>query len=320
MKVLITGATGLVGRMVVDEFLKYEKCEEVIALGRNEEKLAILKNKGATTLKFDLTADETEYSKLDTWADAVWVHCAAAVSGANEDVLNAVNVEGTRKLIQRAESHNVRFIHISSITVYGATPGDFSESAPYNPGSRYAISKIKAEEIVKESNLNWTMIRPPYIGGPGDENFLRECKTRITAHKMPLLSKNGELALVDARDIASCIRVIYNNDKSKHEIYNIQGGTMGYREFVHLFGDRLGGDKPYGKNYPYFFVYTVGWLLDMIAKLKGKTNERGISRYRIKSLSSKRTMNTNKLESDIGFKPHYTIEMSINDFIASESV
>lgn len=320
MKVLITGATGLVGRMVVNEFLNYDKCEEVVALGRNEEKLAKLNKLGATTLKFDLTVDESEYEKLDNWGDAVWIHCAAAVSGANEDVLNAVNVEGTRKLVQRAEKHDARFIHISSITVYGSTPGDFEEDAPYNPGSRYAISKIKAEEIVIKSKLDWTMIRPPLIGGPGDENFLLECETRISAHKMPILGRDGELALVDARDIASCIKMIYNNEKTSKEIYNIQGGTIGYKAFVYLFGDSLGGNKPYGKHYPYFFVYSVGWVLDMIAKLKGRTNERGISRYRIKSLSSKRTMSTKKLETEIGFKPNYTIQMTVNDYIASESV
>lgn len=319
MKVLITGATGLVGRMVVNEFLNFDECEEVIALGRNEDKLAKLKDLGATAVKFDLTAGEFEFKKLDKWADALWIHCAAAVSGANQDVLDAVNIEGTRKLVERAEKHDVRFIHISSITVYGSTPGDFPEDAPFNPGSKYAVTKIAAEEIVKGSKLRWTMIRPPYIGGPGDENFLLEFKTRIVAHKMPILSKNGKLAIVDARDIASCIRMLYDNDKSYKEIYNIQGGTMGYKEFVFLLGDSLGGEKPYGKNYPYFFVYAVGWVLDMIAKVKGQTNERAISRYRIKSLASLRTMSTKKLETEIGFKPSYTIEMTVNDYVASES-
>ncbi|MCY3410343.1 MAG: NAD(P)-dependent oxidoreductase [Candidatus Heimdallarchaeota archaeon] len=314
MKILVTGATGLLGHNVVIKFLKLGF--EVVALGRQKDKLEELSKLGAEILEFDITSSYENYNQLEVGA-STWIHCAAAVSGAEEHTLHAVNVEGTSKLVKKAEELDIRFIHISSITVYGIKSGQYTEDAPYDPPTKYAISKVQAEEIIINSNLKWTMLRPPYIGGPNDRNFLVEFGERIKKRKMPLMKKNGKIAYIDARDIAEVIAIVIDDSNAVGEIFNVQSTIIGLTEFIELMGDKLGCEKPYGMKIPYPALMTLATLLDLSKKIMGKTNERGISRYRIKNLISNRTMSIDKLMKFYNFKAKYPLEQSIDDWIES---
>ncbi|MHA2250277.1 MAG: NAD-dependent epimerase/dehydratase family protein [Candidatus Kariarchaeaceae archaeon] len=319
MKAIVTGATGLVGRHVTLQLLSESwnnQFESVLALGRNQLKLQELTEFGAITEILDLTSNYEEFALLDNWGDAVWFHCAAALSGSKSETLHEVNSTGTKKLIKKAEELSVkRFIHVSSVTVYGLSGGNFLEDQPKNPQSSYGKSKLESETIVMNSTLDWTIFRPSFIGGPYDQNFLLEFTNRINAHKMPFLSREGTIAYIDARDLASCMVQSCVVDKTKRQIYNIQNDKIGYRKFVHLLGDSLKAEKPYGKNYPYYLVLFIGLLNEIFSKIRGKSAERGITRYRIKSLSSNRTMNIDKVKEDLSFNPEYSLEKSIMDWI-----
>ena len=112
---------------------------------------------------------------------AAVVHCAAHVHRPDETaeeirLFEAVNVEGTAKLVRAAQAAGIeRFVLVSSSVVYGASTGVAAqEGAAPAPMSAYGRSKVQAEELVRGSALAWVIARPATIFGGGDRaNFRR---------------------------------------------------------------------------------------------------------------------------------------------------
>lgn len=326
MKYVITGSTGLVGRNLTEYILENKTdTDDVLATGRNPEILKILEELGAKTKPLDLTADISEYNSLDDYGgkEAVWFHCAAAVTGASDTSFRDINIGGTQKLIQKAEELKIKkFILVSSISIYGLHSKEssgFREDQEYNPGGTYGESKLEQESLIKSSSLKWLIFRPPYIGGPNDKNVLVEFSKRIKSGKMPLFSKSGYMGYVDARDLAS---MMFKASKSEiiNEAYNIQSTACTLDEFVETLGKNLELDPPYGKKYPYRLVMTLGYINDFFAKLRGKSGARSISAYRIKALTSNRILDTAKITKDLEFDPKFTLDQSIKDWLKTTSV
>jgi uncharacterized protein YbjT (DUF2867 family) len=98
-------------------------------------------------------------ARLVERADAV-IHIAGLISGSRT-AFEAVNVQGTAALIDAARYAGVRrFIHVSSLA---AREPELSD---------YGWSKAESERIVAASGLDWTIVRPPAVFGPGDRETL----------------------------------------------------------------------------------------------------------------------------------------------------
>lgn len=181
-RVLVTGASGFVGRRVCAELgrLGYR----VTAVSRT----AGISIPGASELAvISEIGPDTRWDGLLEGQQAV-IHLAARVHVMNEkesDPLAAfarVNTHGTERLARQAADAGVgRLVYLSSIKVNGeGTDGraPFSEKDTPSPADAYAISKWRAEEILgrvsKETGLEAVVIRPPLVYGPGVKaNFLR---------------------------------------------------------------------------------------------------------------------------------------------------
>lgn len=145
----LTGATGFVGSMVLD--LARQQGLAVRALTRKpQDRVA-----GIEWVPGSL-ADRAALAELCRGAGAV-LHIAGAVNLPTREEFAAANVAGTQGLVEAARAAGIsRFVHVSSL-------------AAREPGlSDYGWSKAGAEDVVRDSGLDWTMIRPPAIYGPRD--------------------------------------------------------------------------------------------------------------------------------------------------------
>lgn len=112
--------------------------------------------------------DLTEPADVATAVDGVdaVVHLAAIlppVADERPELAQRVNVDGTRVLIEEAQRAvpGVRFVFSSSVSVYGK-PGDdevITTNTPLSPDDKYARTKAESEEIVRESGLDWVVLR-----------------------------------------------------------------------------------------------------------------------------------------------------------------
>lgn len=171
MRVLVTGATGFVGRAVVSRLV--ERGTVVHALARRPITIP-----GCETIVGDLTGDLPDLPTVD----AV-VHLASPPATGSPDEADAlfrdVIVSGTERLIGKLRSGGVRrVVYASSVKVLGEASGAraWDEETPPAPESEYGRSKLQAERmLLEEDALGAVVLRFPILYGPGmtTRNMLR---------------------------------------------------------------------------------------------------------------------------------------------------
>jgi nucleoside-diphosphate-sugar epimerase len=216
MKVMVTGANGLVGSALLRRLQKEPDLQLIAGLRSSRD------CEGVDEIRIlgDLTKGPLDAGILR--AVDVVVHTAARVhimKESQQDIQTAyrrVNVEGTRALLNAAVEAGVsRFIYISSIKVNGefSLPGKpFSEKDEENPQDAYAHSKLEAEKLVesvcKQHGIEWVVVRPPLIYGYGVRaNFKRMIEMLASGIPLPLgglENKRSLLALENLTDFLAC--------------------------------------------------------------------------------------------------------------------
>lgn len=180
MRVLVTGATGFIGSRLALACL--EAGEGVRALGQTRspveaETASLLRERGAEVRVASVTEHDA-MAELVQGVDVVY-HLAAAQHEANvpDAHFRAVNVEGTRNLLEASRAAGVgRFVHGSTIGVFGWTPGRaVDENAPLAPDNIYGRTKLEGEGVVRSygETLPVTIARIAEAYGPGDRRLLK---------------------------------------------------------------------------------------------------------------------------------------------------
>lgn len=172
MKILVTGGTGFTGKALVKRLV--DEGHQVVALDCKEgHKSHEIREWGAELVLGSVT-DRDVIARCVNGAEVVH-HVAAAFREikAPESHYHAVNVEGTRLLLEAAVAAGVKkFIYCGTCGVHGNVenpPGD--EQSPIQPEEYYQRTKYEAEPIVLEyasRGLDATILRPNAIFGPGD--------------------------------------------------------------------------------------------------------------------------------------------------------
>jgi nucleoside-diphosphate-sugar epimerase len=149
----ITGASGFIGRQLLSR-LNSDAYEYVYCLSRTTGAAAeVVRRDNLTWIKGDLL-DDSIYSQWIALSDTV-IHLAAVTGKARPEDYFRVNVEGTARLLRRCVQSGVRnFLYVSSIAAG-------FEASPYH----YAESKRRAEALVKDSGLKYTIVRPTMVIG-----------------------------------------------------------------------------------------------------------------------------------------------------------
>lgn len=175
MKILVTGGTGVIGEGAVPELLS--RGHAVRLLSRHAKEDA---QQWSGVEPF--AGDVSDASSITGAADGcdVVLHIAGIAAEHPPEVTFAnVNVGGTRNLLAEATRANVkRFVFVSSL---GADTGK----------SDYHQSKREAEQLVQQSSLDWTIVRPGNVYGPGDEVISLLLKMVRTLPAVPVID-NGD--------------------------------------------------------------------------------------------------------------------------------
>jgi NADH dehydrogenase len=172
MKVAITGGTGFVGRHLAERLLG--EGHEVVLVSRHSGKPADPTHR-ATWVATDLS-DTDILAGAFTGCDAV-AHCAGINRELRSQTFERVHVEGTRRVVEAARRVGVRRIALMS----------FLRARP-DCGSAYHESKWAAEEIVRASGLDYTIIKAGMVYGRGD-HMLDHLSHAF--HTLPLLATVG---------------------------------------------------------------------------------------------------------------------------------
>jgi len=213
----ITGATGFVGQSV----LALAQAP-IRALARKPQ----IQASGVEWVAGDL-AIGAALTRLCEGASAI-IHIAGIVSAPDRASFDAGNVAGTAAMLAAAKAAGVkRFVHVSSL------------AAREPQLSMYGASKAAAEALVRASDLDWVIVRPPGIYGPGDREMLDiyRLATRGLAVAPP-----GRISLIHVDDIATALLALTSGGPSQAIVELDDGRQNGYShsEFAHAIGSALG--------------------------------------------------------------------------------
>jgi nucleoside-diphosphate-sugar epimerase len=166
--VAVTGATGFIGRHLTAELVA--RGVDVRAIIRPGSRSP--SPRGAKVVSAPLEAPRL--NEAFAGVDAV-VHLAGVVSAVNADTYSAVNTEGTRAVAAASAAAGARLVHISSLAAAGPAPASAPRTeadidAPITP---YGRSKLESEGALRTfPALQWTVLRPGVVYGPGDRAVL----------------------------------------------------------------------------------------------------------------------------------------------------
>lgn len=227
-QVAITGATGFVGSATLDAAL--HRAFGVRALTRSEQKLRDRVDWVRGTLD-----DSAALAQLVERCEAV-IHIAGLTNTPNPGRFEAANVTGTANMIAAAKDAGVeRFVFVSSL------------SAREPDLSAYGASKAKAERLVQESGLDWTIVRPPGVYGPGDRDYLDLFKAaKLGVVPVP---RQGRSSLIHVEDLARLLVALAPaNPVTRHQTYEPwDDNAFGYdhSELAKLIGEAVGNPNAF---------------------------------------------------------------------------
>jgi dTDP-4-dehydrorhamnose reductase len=164
MKVLITGANGLLGQKLL-KHLQDNPDIELFATTRSGTALPF----GAVFLPLDITDERSVNACIRSVSPEVVIHTAAMTQvdkcEQNRDACWKVNVEGVRFLTTACSAMKSYFIHLSTDFIFNGEEGPLAEDAKPEPVNYYGVSKLAGEVLVRASNLNWCIIRTVLVYG-----------------------------------------------------------------------------------------------------------------------------------------------------------
>ena len=313
--VLVTGATGILGRVLVLELLKQGK--SVRATKRATSDISEVKK------SWDFYTDQSEeFFKKIEWVEVDFedldslrialegieevYHCSAKVSfyPKDEAEMFKTNIEGTKNLLYIVEEKSVKkFLFVSSIAVFDKIneKGKIDEESEFDEkkqNSAYALSKYLSEMEVWRAyaeGINTIIINPGVIIGSG--NWGKSSGDLFPSFEKSPFSFSGGTAYVDVRDVAK-IAVILMEKEKFGERYTIISENKKYKEVADKIRQFLGKNESvilpkFWLNLGYGLNLALGWLFPYL---------RIISKENIKMLTEFTPISNKKIIKELNFQ------------------
>lgn len=235
-RVLVTGATGFVGRALCTELLRHG--HPVCATLRRGQDSTRLDLDGVEPIVIGTVTAATDWRNALAGCEAV-IHLAARVHVMRDKAIDpltefcVVNVEGTLTLARQAAEAGVRrFVYLSSVKVNGeqTLPGrPFTEEDMPAPRDPYAISKYKAEEglhkLAQQTGMEMVIIRPPLVYGPGVKANFRDMMCWL--HKgvpLPFGAIHNRRSLLALDNLTNFIVTCLNHPVAANQTFLVSDG------------------------------------------------------------------------------------------------
>ena len=310
MKVLVTGATGFIGRKVVDALV--EAGHEVTAFVRNTSNVSGLAE-GVHIFEGDLL--DTESLKQAVVDQDAVMHFAAYFDfyATDEELLYRTNVEGTKGLMKACADASVqRFIYCSTTEVIGPVrfpPGN--EDTELCPQFEYARSKIKAEESIREisksRNLDHIILRATGVVGEGDMYVGFDIVEAVATGAAPFIP-DGETKInmfMHVDDVESAFVAALTSQSALNEtIILCPDDAVSWIKLFDELAEHTGGKAPR----PGLPMILARLGMAILSRFKGRGRKTFLWHTEsIKAVGQSRWYLNDKAKRLLGWKPEFTL-------------
>lgn len=238
MKVIITGASGLVATELAIRLLSIDDAVELTLVSRRPHELSDRYAQFSSRIK-SLTLDELMHSESESYD--ICVHTAFARSSSGDKIVESLNY--SIRLFKWAKNQGIpRFVNISSQSVYGNSYEPYiDEYAPCAPDYMYALAKYSSEllarNIFDKSDTDLVNIRLSSVCE--NARFIKVFVSNVINHRpIKLVAPNQVVSFIDVRDVAEAItKVIYAStfisgdfNLGSGQVYSIKDVSLLVRE------------------------------------------------------------------------------------------
>lgn len=302
--VLVTGGSGFIGKYMINELLS--EGAKVYVLTHNLSSAL----RGVPEVRL-LTGDITQPLIVPSGVSTIF-HCAGVIT--DERRMHAVNVIGTKRIVDAALSHGCRLVHLSSAGVIGATCHRFvDEFSECRPVTLYERTKLEAENVVMEgvaSGLQATMLRPTTVFGvgraPGKDSFLHLLCSVKSGKYRNIAQGQGLYSIVHAREVARAMIALEQSERQRGDAYFINN-PITFRRFSEIASHAIGCAVPGTIPYPVAWAATA--LLSLGAKVTGR--KMPLTWSRLAALTSTTIYSQEHLLASTEYRPAQPVESYI---------
>lgn len=317
--VLVTGATGFTGRVLIDKLRAGGHRIRVIA--RPSPRAKELAASGCEVFEGHVYDPATVRAACQDVDYIFNVAAAYREAGIKDDIYAKVHVEATKLLAEAALTIPgfKRFVHVSTMGVHGHIENPpANEESPYGPGDLYQTTKLEGElwirEFAAKNGLSLTVIRPAAIYGPGDRRLLKVFKM-VKWPVFPILGYGKCLYhLVHVDDLTNSFLLAAAHPAAEQQVF-----LCGDAESIPLTGmiDIIGqaiGHRPRVLRIPVTPFFWLGDLCEWVCKPLGI--EPPIYRRRVAFFTKDRSFDTSKIRRLLGFENSQTNETGLRETAA----
>jgi len=226
--ILVIGSNGLLGQTLINRLTKLNFNVFALARGCNRNK----KFKSNQYINIDITNKKSLLLAINKVRPDFIINAAAVTNvdycETHQKECNDVNVEAVKTLIKGAQNNHSHLIHISTDFVFDGTKSNYVETDQTNPLNYYGQSKLKSEQLFKNTNISFTILRTILVFGY-QPNLKQQ---NILLWLLDKMKNKVSLTMVDdqirtptyVEDLAkACILAIQNNALG---IYHISGNDL----------------------------------------------------------------------------------------------
>ncbi|WP_349971430.1 NAD-dependent epimerase/dehydratase family protein [Pseudomonas caspiana] len=229
MKILVTGATGFIGKGLLQRLTTVPEYQVTGSTRQQSPEPSI-----APLIQVGTSTATTDWSAALQGVDVV-IHVAAhlATRGSSLNALRSTNVEGTLALARQALSAGTRrFIFISSVGVNGSTTHHvpFNEMSLPAPSDDYARSKLEAEQALQKllqgTAMELVIIRPPLVyAGHAPRNFSRLMDWVRSGVPMPFAAIHNRRSMIALENLVDFIALCIEHPAAANELFLVSDGA-----------------------------------------------------------------------------------------------
>ncbi|MDR2765023.1 MAG: NAD(P)-dependent oxidoreductase [Tannerella sp.] len=329
VKVLITGASGFIGRFLTEAALGrgYEVWAGVRAtssrahLPQDRVRCIDLKYGDPPALTAQLAAHVREHG---AWQYVI--HNAGVTGSVRRKNFALVNAEYTRRLLEALDGAGCRpqkFLLMSSLSSYGG--GDEKTFRPIvredvrHPETAYGESKRLAEDYVeRQTAIPWVILCPTGVYGPGERDYRMEIQSIRSGFDFAAGRKPQHLSFIYVKDLAEVAFRALEHPAGRNCRYLVSDGkSCTDTEFARLVQALTGRKHVLRLRLPLWAVYLCCLLSGGVGRLTGRAMTLNTDKYGILKQRNW-TCDTEPLHRELGFSPAFDLRRGLEETIRHE--